>query len=226
MQPLHRIVAGRLVYSSLLVLLIALGIAGCATPVGVKRVGTKEAHHLFTANTLSAGTPSEPSLQVLSRLDLREQFENDPAAALAALHTILQSTTDSYRINNRLFALAELSFFHAERIKQSGTGFNHQCQASKGWPCPPAPTPQEEKKNRSYYLAAAVYAYAFLFPDDPTDAPHNPADPRLRLAYDLYNRGLAEGLMAPGNDEVILASGRHRLPFGVLDIEFMSGEFT
>jgi hypothetical protein len=199
--------------------------AGCSTPVGIKRVGTKEAHRLLTASALSTGTPSEHSLQVLSRLDLLEQFDDDPEAALAALHTILQSTTDSYRLTNRLFALAELSFLNAERRKQHPAQ-NLHCQAVKGQPCPPAHNPQEEKKDRAYYLAAAVYAYAFLFPDDQTETPHNPADPRLRLAYDLYNRGLAEGLTAPGKDEVILASGQHRLPFGVLDIEFVSTEFS
>jgi hypothetical protein len=82
--------------------------AGCSTPVGVKRVGTTEAHHLLTASALSAGTPSQHSLQVLSRLDLSKQFEDDPAAALAALHAALSSTTDPDRLNNRFFALAEL----------------------------------------------------------------------------------------------------------------------
>ncbi len=48
-------------------------------------------------------------------------------------------------------------------------------------------------QDQAYYLAAAVYAYALLFPDDPQSVPLDPADPRLRLAYDLYNRGLAEG---------------------------------
>jgi pimeloyl-ACP methyl ester carboxylesterase len=192
----------------------------------VKRVGTKEAHQLFTANVLSTGTPSEHSLQVLSRLDLREQFEDDPAAALAALHTILQSTTDSYRLGNRLFALAELSFLYAEQSQQRHAAIDHQCRALKGRPCPPEYDPQKEERNRSYYLAAAVYAYAFLFPEEQADVSYNAADPRLRLAYDLYNRGLADGLTAPGMGEVILASGQHQLPFGVLEIEFMAGEFT
>ena len=60
---------------------------------------------------------------------------------------------------DRLFALSELSFKYAE-----------------------------ESGNQSYYLASAAYAYAFLFPANPADAP-GPYDPRLRLAVDLYNRG-------------------------------------
>ncbi len=65
---------------------------------------------------------------------------------------------------DRLFALSELSFAYAE-----------------------------DARNQSYYLASAVYAYAFLFPANPADAP-GPYDPRLRLAVDLYNRGIALGL--------------------------------
>jgi hypothetical protein len=91
--------------------------AACATPVGVRRVGTQEAHRLLTANVLSTGAPSEHSLQVLSRQDLLAQFEQDPAGALATLHTRLQSTTNPLVLNIRLFALAELSFFHAEQRK-------------------------------------------------------------------------------------------------------------
>ena len=51
---------------------------------------------------------------------------------------------------DRLFALSELSFAYAE-----------------------------ESRNRSYYLASATYAYAFLFPPNPADAPDE-YDPRLR----------------------------------------------
>lgn len=198
---------------------------GCSTPVGVKRVGTKEAHRLLTASALSTGTPSLHSLQVLSRLDLLEQFEDDPAATLAALHAILLSTSDPDRLNNRLFALAELSFLNAERHKQRPAQ-NLHCQATKGQPCPPQRDRRVEQQARAYYLAAAVYAYAFLFPEDPQSAPLDPADPRLRLAYDLYNRGLTEGLSAAGDEVVVLASGRRRLPFGVLDIQFVSAGFS
>ena len=64
---------------------------------------------------------------------------------------------------DRLFALAELSFLHASR---SG--------------------------DKAHFLSAAIYAYAFLFPKDMADSP-NTFDPRLRIATDLYNRGIAKG---------------------------------
>jgi pimeloyl-ACP methyl ester carboxylesterase len=174
---------------------------------------------------LSTGTPSLPALQVLSRNDLREQFDDDPAAALAALHAKLQSTTDDNRLNDCLFALAELSFLYADQ-QRPRPAQDYQCLAFKGRPCPQERRPRQEEHAQAYYLAAALYAYAFLFPDGPQSAPLDPADPRLRLAYDLYNRGLTEGLSAADKKEVILASGRHRLPFGVLDIKFVSTDFA
>ncbi len=89
---------------------------------------------------------------------------------------------------DRLFALAELNFLHGER---SG--------------------------ERVYYLSSAVYAYAFLMPGDRGQAPEG-FDPRFRLACDLYNRALTEGLRQSDGYEVNLESARLELPFGPLDI--------
>ncbi len=94
------------------------------------------------------------------------------------------------------FTLAELSFLRAEEIQEP-----------------------------SYYLAAASYAYAFLFPG--TDGiPPDPADPRFRLAIDLYNRGLTAGLTPIEGKEVLLEGGRHELPFGYLNIMFDQAALT
>jgi hypothetical protein len=89
---------------------------------------------------------------------------------------------------DRLFALSELSFYYAE----------------------------ESGKNE-YYLASAVYAYAFLFPEDGTPQP-DPLDPRRRLAADLYNLGLVRGLDSPDGEEVLLQAGKLALPFGELEL--------
>jgi pimeloyl-ACP methyl ester carboxylesterase len=97
---------------------------------------------------------------------------------------------------DRLFALAELSFAYAE-----------------------------EARNQSYYLAAAVYAYAFLFPPDAADAPGE-YDPRLRLALDLYNRSLASGLATSDGKEVDLSARQFNLPFGSLDLAVNPEGFT
>ena len=59
---------------------------------------------------------------------------------------------------------------------------------------------------------AAVAAWAFLFPGG-THAPPDEYDPRLRIATDLYNRGLTRALLSTDGDVVELRSGLYPLPF-------------
>jgi hypothetical protein len=139
---------------------VVLFVSGCATPVGVTRLDEQAAHRELNANILSAGRLSDYSTQILERNALGERFKSDPAFVLAELNSGLGKPDE----RDRLFALSELSFAHAE-----------------------------ESGNESYYLASAAYAYAFLLPANSDDAP-GPYDPRLRLAVDLYNRGIALGL--------------------------------
>src|SRR5208337_175878 len=97
---------------------------------------------------------------------------------------------------DRLFALSELSFAYAE-----------------------------ESRNQSYYLASAAYAYAFLFPANPVEVP-GPYDPRVRLAVDLYNRGIALGLSTKDGEEVDLSERQLSLPFGTLSLGINSEGFS
>jgi len=94
--------------------------------------------------------------------------------------------------HRRLSGLAELSFYHGERSGDS-----------------------------RYQLAAAVYAYALLFPG-PDGETLDPSDPRVRLAYDLYNRSLTAVVSAEAG------KGRRELelPFGTLELEIDDAEFT
>ncbi len=96
---------------------------------------------------------------------------------------------------DRLFALAELSFLHATK---SG--------------------------DRSYFLSAAVYAYAFLFPKDAGSIP-DPFDRRLRTAVDIYNQGIAEGFTDKESKEVVLEAGTYKLPAGELAVRIDPNEF-
>ncbi len=93
---------------------------------------------------------------------------------------------------DEVFALAEMAFLHAEH-----------------------------RGGRPYYLASALYAYAFLFPGA-ADAPPSPYDPRFRLAADMYNRGLTLGLETEDRTGVAIQAATHQLPFGQLDIAFDS----
>jgi len=183
----------RTLWRGALLLGLALLGAACATPVGVTRVDTQVAYRLLTANAVSAGRASETSQQVLRRYGLQDLFEKHPRDALSTLHQafVLQGGED------RLLALAELSFFHAQ-----------------------------ESGDRSYYLAAAVYAYALLYPVAQNGVPLDPIERRYRLVYDLYNLGLAQGLHRAEGDEVDLTPGRRSLPFGSLEIAVEVSDFT
>ncbi len=90
---------------------------------------------------------------------------------------------------DRLFALAELSFACAET-----------------------------RQEQSYYLSSAIFAYAYLFPGNSHDAP-DAYDPRLRIALDLYNQGLANGLATKDGSGIDLSQRQLALPFGSLDLQ-------
>jgi hypothetical protein len=89
---------------------------------------------------------------------------------------------------DRLFALTELSFAHAGQ-----TG------------------------DKSYYLAAAVYAYAFLLPGQ-HGTPPRAIDPRARWAVDIYNQALSRA--AAVNEKPVPRGGTFKLPFGEITVEF------
>jgi pimeloyl-ACP methyl ester carboxylesterase len=157
--------------------------SACATPIGVAPADRQSLYRTLTASVLTTGEPSAASQHVINRLGLAERLEDEPEAVLAELRG-----SGGGLSRDHLFALAELSFAHAEKTRKP-----------------------------EYYLAAAVYAYAFLSPADPSVTPA-PIDPRNRLAADLYNLGLTLGLAAPEGDHVVLEPGERPLSFGRLEL--------
>jgi pimeloyl-ACP methyl ester carboxylesterase len=155
-------------------------LVACGPPVGVSRVSPREVSRELTRSALNSTTPSDFSENVLHRWDLRERFRRDPEAALARLH---QLVVEGRGRDTTLFALAELSFAHADATRK-----------------------------REYYLQAAVSAWAFLFPGGDDQGPDE-FDPRLRIAADLYNRGLTRALASADGSVVDLRSGLYPLPF-------------
>ena len=87
-----------------------------------------------------------------------------------------------------LFVLSELSFYHAGK-----------------------------SLKREYFLASAVYAWAFVL-GRTDEARVDPLDPRFRLAANLYNLGLAQGLAGAEQATVVLEPGSRPLPFGRIEI--------
>lgn len=178
-------------------LIFSLLLGACATPISVTRVDPRVAQQELTQNVLSTGELTSFSQIILNRAGLYDQFKKDPEAALKVLH--VETVSGQYSANY-LFALAELSFQYAEDE---------------------APRTQKQV----YYLAAAVYAYAFLFPPAGT-APPEPYDPRFRYACDLYNRALTGALRSEDGSHVELRAGVLPLPFGEVDVAFDPAQLT
>ena len=182
---LHKRLTRRLIEFIPVTALLCL-LAGCATPIGVSYVDRRVAYESLTTNVLSTERMSSFSARELVNFNLYQEFEDNPQKALADLHSGLAPTGDE----DRLFALAELSFLHAEN---SG--------------------------ERSYYLASAVYAYAFLYPGKQGTPPRG-IDPRLRWAVDLYNQSLTQAAKSDEAAYAIPMGGKFKLPFGELTVSF------
>lgn len=184
-----------LIHRIALVSLLIVVAGGCATPIGVVHLNTQEVYRTLTASVLSTGEPSDWSKQVLQQLNLYRLFDQDPEAALAALHQSIQKQVSEDQLQDRLFALSELSFHHGEN---SG--------------------------RQEYYGASAVYAYAFLFPEsgsppDPLDPRRRLAADlyNLGVTKGLSRRNEEEILV----ERKMTAS----LPFGELKLEVNPEEF-
>ena len=83
-----------------------------------------------------------------------------------------------------------------------------------------------ETKSQSRYLAAAIYAYAFLFPESGSADRPGPFDPRLRRAADLYNLALTSVFSPQDGGPATFRSGRYPLPFGTIDIAVDENSFS
>lgn len=164
----------------------ALLASACSLPVTVSRADPKTVHRQLTGYVLTTGELSLASENTLRRYLLTERFEDAPEHALVELHAA--AVRD--HIANTLFALSELSFYHAQK---SG--------------------------KREYFLSATVYALAFLFPEG-EESPRDPTDPRVRPACELYNRGLTEAFRSEDGKEVDVRTGVFALPFGSLTVTF------
>ncbi|HEY8515566.1 MAG TPA: alpha/beta hydrolase [Candidatus Binatia bacterium] len=173
-----------------LLLVCCSTIAGCGTPVGVKRMDPTTVQRELQRSILTSDTLSAPTRNTLYRYDLVELWEDDPAATIAALHEVL-ARGEARR--NDVYALAELSFAYADR-----------------------------KNDPAYHRAAAVYAWLFLFPRE--DEPLQPLDARIRVAADMYNRGLVRGFAYGRRGNFVPQSGSYPVPFGTLDVYFDESE--
>jgi len=138
----------------------------------------------------SAITTGEPSWPTRNVLFEQGLFDAFDAEPEAALADLHRAMVAAQGDPDLLFALAELAFLHGQAAKK-----------------------------RDYALAAAVYAYAFLFPEGAGLAPGR-FDPRLRIAAGLYNWALTASFASTDGVEVVPRGGTFALPFGHLAVAF------
>ncbi len=174
-------------------LVALLLLAACAAPVSVRPLSPLRAQRELSRNVISDGSLSDKARILLRRLGMERRWRSDPAGVLEDLHGVVarpMTDFDAELIAEWMDAVAELSFAHASKTK-----------------------------DRRYYLAAVVYAWRYLLPRDPTFSP-SPLDRGVRLAADLYNRGIALAFMDPETGEVVFEDGDHALPFGTIEVDF------
>jgi pimeloyl-ACP methyl ester carboxylesterase len=139
----------------------------------------------------SAITTGEPSLPTRNVLYEYGLFEAFGERPEAAIAELHRTMVASGGNEKLLFALAELSFLRGQAAS-----------------------------NTDHYLASAVYAYAFLFPESTGGVAPGRFDPRLRIAADLYNWALTAAFASQDGSEVVPRGGRFALPFGRIEVAF------
>lgn len=144
--------------------------------------------------TRSAVTTGEPSWPTRNVLLERGLAEVFEEHPELAIAALHRAMVGADGDPDLLFGLAELSFLYGQAVA---------------------------KPER--YMAAAVYAYAFLFPEDGGSRP-DPFDPRFRVAADLYNWSLTAAFASEDGSEVVPRGGTFDLPFGTIAVAFDSAE--
>jgi triacylglycerol esterase/lipase EstA (alpha/beta hydrolase family) len=179
-----------------LVLVLSILATACTTPISVKRVDPKSVRRSLTSNVLASGELSLSTVTLLKRLGADEHYKREPKEVLSVLHELFTGSLkrESLEGSTALVALAELSFEHASATNDA-----------------------------RYYLSSVAYAWAYLFPRRSELRPER-TDPRLRLAVDLYNRGLTLAFEDEDTHEARFTPGLHETSFGQLDIRLDEGD--
>ncbi len=153
-----------------LVLAAALLLAGgCSTPtpVGVNRLGVRQAYLQINQSALNSRTTSSQTLAVLHRYDLDKDAANDPLTCIRRLHEI--AGRDDRR--DTLLALSEICYHCGKK------GMKSDVDGQRVGPM-------------NLYVAAAIYSYLYLLEAGKEPLP-SPFDREFRIACDLYNRSVA-----------------------------------
>jgi pimeloyl-ACP methyl ester carboxylesterase len=177
-----------------LVLLCALLLYGCATPIGVNKASPRDAYRDARANALNAGVLSDQAKYVLNRYDLLKKFDSEPAATIAVLH---EKALHDDR-GDILYALAEGSYLYGSQLVD-----RYQ--------------EEEQKLAPDYFLLSALYSYYFVSGERSRQS-LNIFDHRARAAVDMYNFGLWQAFATGDTEGLFLQTAERKLPFGAISI--------
>jgi pimeloyl-ACP methyl ester carboxylesterase len=160
----------------------------------VTPIGVTRADPRAVHRTLSGNVLSTGEPSVLAR-NVLQRYGLDAMfddAPDMALEMLRERVNAGTTTRGAVYGLAELYFYHAAR-----------------------------SHSRAHYLASALWAYAYVFPEKASEAV-DPLDPRMRWASDLYNRALTAAFEAKDEDATLveLEAGTFPLPFGELVVEF------
>jgi pimeloyl-ACP methyl ester carboxylesterase len=137
-------------------------------------------------------TDDSPSEATMTTLRRHELADDWQVDPQQALRVLHSQVVGRPEAWRDLFALAELSYLQARK-----TG------------------------NSAQYLAAAIYAFAFLVPSTGEEGP-NSFDPRFRQACDIYNLSLIAAMPRTQNETIALGGGQREVPFGTLNMTMSS----
>lgn len=171
---------------------LLLLLAGCASPVSVREVSLQHAYTDRARSALSGRQLSNTTHTILQRQNLLKLWESHPTRTIDTLRAMTQRHFYAHKLEDQLFALAELSYQRARKTQ-----------------------------DRAQFMAAALYAYAYLNPTAPEADRPSGYDPHLRQACDIYMFGLTEALGTP----ITLSAQQWSLPSGTLDVEASTTPF-
>jgi pimeloyl-ACP methyl ester carboxylesterase len=134
----------------------------------------------------SALTSDTPSSDTLNVLRRHGLLAYWHAKPVAAIALLRAGVVGNPSSWRELLALAELSYLQGKR-----------------------------DKSQPEFLAAAVYAYAYIAPGQ-NEEKANPYERQFQQACDIYNLGLAWGLTPPDQGSRPIVSGTYSLPFGTI----------
>ncbi|KXV60922.1 hypothetical protein AD948_03520 [Acetobacter senegalensis] len=167
-------------------------LAGCTSPISVHEMSLQRAYMDRSRSALNGDLLSNTTHTVLQRQNLLKLWETQPTRTIATLRAMTQRHFYAHKLEDQLFALAELSYQRARKTH-----------------------------DRAQFMAAALYAYAYLNPSAPEADRPSGYDPHFRQACDIYMFALTEALGAP----ITLSAQRWTLSYGTLDVEASATPF-